>query len=253
MNAIWIQVIACVIIATITNVVLNNPVDQIWGSISALALGGASYLFSRFNKAYFFSNVFGLIGFLGLIAAFWFSSGGLVGSWPYTLFIFMVATVIIGPARNKIIVISLAFIVCLLLIFLEYRHPSWVVHYRSYKQQFFDMAVFLCMCLLIVTTIVHIVFLQYVREKHGRERLLAQTIKDKEDIEKAFSEIKQLQGIIPICASCKRVRNDRGFWEQVEQYIHEHSEVRFSHGICPECIKKLYNKEVPASLRDPLR
>jgi uncharacterized membrane protein len=248
-NAIWIQVIICVIIATVTNFILNNPVDQLLGSSIALLFASVSYFFSRYFKTYFFTHVVGITGFLGLIAFFWFGSGGIVGSWPYTLFILIVATVI-GPARYKIGIISLIFAVCFFLIFLEYHHPSWVVHYRSYKQQFFDMAVFLCMCLLIVTTMVNIVFLQYVREKEERERLLAQTIKDKEAIEKAFSEIKQLQGIIPICAACKRVRNDRGFWEQVEQYVHDHSDARFSHGMCPECIKKLYNKDIPVSLRD---
>lgn len=56
----------------------------------------------------------------------------------------------------------------------------------------------------------------------------------------ALSEIKQLRGIIPICASCKKIRDDKGYWHQVEKYISEHSEAMFSHSICPECRKKLY-------------
>jgi hypothetical protein len=249
-NAIWSQVIGCVILGTITNLILNNPIDQMLGSLTALFLSSVSYVSSRVFKVHLYTSLFGILGFIGLIAVFWFSSGGIVGSWPYTLFILMVTTVIIGPARYKVAVISLVFLVCFLLIFMEYKHPSWVVHYQSYKQQFFDMAVFLCMCLLIVTTIVHIVFVQYIREKKANELLLSETIRDKEKIEKAFLEIKQLQGIIPICAACKRVRNDKGYWEQVEHYIHEHSDARFSHGMCPECIKKLYHKDVPVSLRD---
>jgi hypothetical protein len=249
-NAIWFQLIVCVIFATITNIILNNPVDQTVGSSTALFLAAVSYVSSRFFKIFFYSNIIGIIGFLGLIAIFWFSSGGMIGSWPYTLFILMVTTIIIGPSRYKLLIIVLQFFVFFSLIFLEFLKPSWVVHYHSYRQQFFDMAIFLFMSLLVVTTIVHIVFLQYIREKEANERLLAQTIKDKNEIEKAFLEINQLQGIIPICSSCKRVRNDKGYWEQVEQYIHEHSEAKFSHGFCPECIKKLYNKEVPPSMRD---
>ncbi|NJN97662.1 MAG: hypothetical protein HC875_28075 [Anaerolineales bacterium] len=61
-----------------------------------------------------------------------------------------------------------------------------------------------------------------------------------ERLEKAYREIKTLGGIIPICASCKKVRNDDGYWEQVETYITEHSEVWFSHGIYPDCMKALY-------------
>ncbi|MDB9822344.1 hypothetical protein OAC89_01425 [Deltaproteobacteria bacterium] len=59
-------------------------------------------------------------------------------------------------------------------------------------------------------------------------------------LEKAYNEIKTLRGIIPICTSCKKVRNDSGFWEQVEAYVSEHSEALFSHGICPDCMKELY-------------
>jgi len=59
-------------------------------------------------------------------------------------------------------------------------------------------------------------------------------------LQKALSEIKQLKGIIPICASCKQIRDDEGFWHQVESYVRDHSEAEFSHSICPECMKKLY-------------
>lgn len=62
------------------------------------------------------------------------------------------------------------------------------------------------------------------------------------NLQGALSEIKQLQGIIPICAECKNIRDDEGFWHQVESYIHNHSDAKFSHGICPECIKKNFPK-----------
>jgi PAS domain-containing protein len=54
------------------------------------------------------------------------------------------------------------------------------------------------------------------------------------------SLVVELQGLIPICASCKRIRDDRGYWNWVEQYIERHSEAEFTHDICPECVKKLY-------------
>ena len=60
------------------------------------------------------------------------------------------------------------------------------------------------------------------------------------EIRKAMSEIKQLRGIVPICASCKKIRDDAGYWQEIELYIEKHSEADFSHGICPECLKKLY-------------
>ena len=56
----------------------------------------------------------------------------------------------------------------------------------------------------------------------------------------ALDEIKTLRGIIPICASCKKIRDDTEHWSQLETYIKEHSEADFSHGICPECAEELY-------------
>jgi len=54
------------------------------------------------------------------------------------------------------------------------------------------------------------------------------------------SEIKRLRGMLPICSSCKKIKNDAGYWSQIEVYLKEHSEAEFSHGLCPDCIKKLY-------------
>jgi len=59
-------------------------------------------------------------------------------------------------------------------------------------------------------------------------------------LQDALNKIKTLKGIIPICASCKKIRDDKGFWNQVESYIKEHSDADFSHSICPECANKLY-------------
>lgn len=56
----------------------------------------------------------------------------------------------------------------------------------------------------------------------------------------ALAEVKVLSGFLPICASCKNIRDDRGYWNKIEAYILERSEVEFTHGICPECAKKLY-------------
>ncbi len=55
-----------------------------------------------------------------------------------------------------------------------------------------------------------------------------------------ITEIKTLRGIIPICSYCKKIRDDKGYWKQIESYIHDHSEAEFSHGICIDCVKKHY-------------
>jgi hypothetical protein len=63
---------------------------------------------------------------------------------------------------------------------------------------------------------------------------------EKNRLEVALSQIRTLSGLLPICANCKKIRDDQGYWNQIETYIHDHSDAKFSHGICPECCKKLY-------------
>ncbi len=70
---------------------------------------------------------------------------------------------------------------------------------------------------------------------------LQETLNAKVDeLRRTLAEVKALRGILPICASCKKIRDDAGYWQQVEDYVHAHSEARFSHGVCPECMKELY-------------
>ena len=72
------------------------------------------------------------------------------------------------------------------------------------------------------------------RKEYLRERELNAQLRD------AMAHIKQLRGLLPICANCKKIRNDDGYWEQVETYFQENSDVAFTHGFCPECVRKLY-------------
>jgi CheY-like chemotaxis protein len=77
-------------------------------------------------------------------------------------------------------------------------------------------------------------------EMDCRKEREAELRRSNEELQRALREVKVLRGLIPICASCKKIRNDGGFWQQLEEYIGEHSEAEFSHGICQPCLKKLY-------------
>ncbi|MCP3927617.1 MAG: hypothetical protein GY705_00770 [Bacteroidetes bacterium] len=59
----------------------------------------------------------------------------------------------------------------------------------------------------------------------------------------ALKEIKTLKGIIPICASCKKIRDDNGYWNQIEEYIRDHSEAKFTHCLCHACVEDLYGDQ----------
>lgn len=79
------------------------------------------------------------------------------------------------------------------------------------------------------------IFLELHEQKKKLERTVA-------DLQKALNEVKTLQGLIPICASCKKIRDDKGFWTDVEHYIAVRADVDFSHALCPDCMKKQYPK-----------
>lgn len=71
------------------------------------------------------------------------------------------------------------------------------------------------------------------KREEEREKLI-------HDLQSALAEVKTLTGMLPICASCKKIRDDEGYWNQIESYVEKHSGVKFSHGLCPACVKKLY-------------
>lgn len=72
-----------------------------------------------------------------------------------------------------------------------------------------------------------------IEAENEREKLI-------EELKKALSEVKKLSGLLPICMHCRKIRDDRGYWKQIETYLQEHSDVAFSHGICRDCAKKYY-------------
>ncbi len=61
------------------------------------------------------------------------------------------------------------------------------------------------------------------------------------ELKEALEKVKKLSGLLPICAKCKKIRDDKGYWNQIESYIRDHSEAEFSHSICPDCAKELYS------------
>lgn len=71
------------------------------------------------------------------------------------------------------------------------------------------------------------------RIEQERERLI-------KELQKVIAEVKQLGGLLPICSGCKKIRDDKGYWNQIEEYISDHSEAIFSHSLCPDCLKRLY-------------
>jgi PAS domain S-box-containing protein len=79
-----------------------------------------------------------------------------------------------------------------------------------------------------------------VQDITQRKRIEAEREALIQELQRAIEQVKTLKGIVPICANCKKIRDDRGFWEQVEAYVSKHTDAEFSHGICPDCMERLY-------------
>lgn len=79
-----------------------------------------------------------------------------------------------------------------------------------------------------------------VRYAIQRQVMLREKDRLVNELKEALRNVQILQGMLPICSACKRIRNDNGYWQQVEEYFTRHSNAKFSHGICPECVKSIY-------------
>jgi hypothetical protein len=90
----------------------------------------------------------------------------------------------------------------------------------------------------------------YLRERSLRrsraelERLVGERTAElsmrNEELSSALGKVKRLSGLLPICANCKKLRDDKGYWSELESYLTEHTDAQFSHGICPDCMRTLY-------------
>jgi hypothetical protein len=169
----------------------------------------------------------------------WIANDGTRGATPYFFFILMtIGILLLRKPFPTFAVIIITTLIGLMLV--DYLYPSFLIGYETRTQQFLDIGISLLVCLVFNGIMIFIVFREYLRERQLKDALLVQTIRDKEELEKAHKEIKILKGILPICASCKMIRDDKGNWNRIEDYLDEHSEAMLTHGICPNCVARLY-------------
>jgi len=113
---------------------------------------------------------------------------------------------------------------------------------------FFDViGLIISCCMLAGVYMIRPVFSSLARSEadlRGMNERLSALSEEQQDLidrlHEALTSIKTLKGMLPICASCKKVRDDKGYWNQIEEYVSAHSDAEFSHGICPDCVRKLY-------------
>jgi len=109
----------------------------------------------------------------------------------------------------------------------------------------FDRTVgFYLLCGAALALLVGVSYKFRVRQLEARERELQRKVSE------AVAKIRVLSGLLPICAICKKVRDDRGYWNQIETYLREHSDTEITHGLCPECLRRMYPEFADELLRE---
>jgi hypothetical protein len=113
------------------------------------------------------------------------------------------------------------------------------------EPRFYETDLFTFACVAGMLALTFAAYRVRMSQLQGREERL------KRKIAEALANVKVLSGLLPVCASCKKIRDDKGYWSQIETYIRDHSEADFSHGICPECVRRLYPEYADRVLRRP--
>lgn len=238
-NSMMLVISITGMLGTIINILGHLPFVQTMVTSQLIVVSGGAYLFSMKRRTYQRLVLPAVFYFFAILAFAWFATYGSRGSVGFFFFIFLTySCVFFSKDIKSFLVLVILFVVLLLLG--EYFYPELLVHYDSDFQQFVDIGASLVLCLVVNIFVIHSIYKEYVREREMKDSLLKQALLDKEEIEKMYKEIKILQGYLPICASCKKIRDEKGSWHQVEKYLSEHSEAKLTHGVCPDCVARLY-------------
>ena len=219
-------------------------------------------LFVRSRRHPSFKPLYGIFVTNGvaLLAATWFWNGGLDGSDPMVTLVALVA-LITAVSRHPSRMVIMVFIPLISLLFLiEYLFPSLIQPYGNRGKRFMDLYITFLLATFVISQIILMILKAYREEKTRADavnRRLSDNIEalqqTNRDLENALAEVKTLSGLLPICASCQKIRNDKGYWDRIETYIQDHSEATFSHSLCPDCARELYPDIFPEENEPPRR
>jgi hypothetical protein len=161
----------------------------------------------------------------------WFTDAGSQGSIGMFFFAGVMVTNIFFRGRLRWLFLG-AFVADVVLLFtLDYLHPRWAIPFPTALDRYLDLVTG-----FLVSAVACVLMLWVVVASHDEER---QRLKElNERLQQHLDEIRTLQGLLPICSWCKKIRDDEGLWTQVEHYLAEHTDASFTHGMCPECGEK---------------
>jgi len=172
----------------------------------------------------------------------WYYNAGSTGSVPYYFFAEIIYLVFFFRGWKRILFMTIVLANVTLLMLSELWNPGLLVSFLSQGDRMADQIVGFLTSGVACYVLLWVLVSTYDGE-HERRRLLNRELAEvleinlqkTADLEQSIAEIKTLRGLLPICASCKKIRDDYGLWTRVEEYISKHTEAEFSHGLCPDC------------------
>lgn len=220
------------------DIFLGNVISQII-DISCIIYSLPSYIYSLKYKNHE-KLVIPTFMFLYIaITSGWFFNNGIHGGMPFFFFILSCYSCVFFKKPFKISIPSTIATV-FILIGVEFFNPEFVTPYASKTHHFLDTGASIFICLIVNGISIHIIYKRYEIERNINKVMLNQAINDKELIEKSMNEIQILRGFLPICSHCKKIKDVKGDWNQLELFIQKNSEAQFSHSLCPECAQTYY-------------
>lgn len=220
------------------DIFIGNFISQII-DISCIIYSLSSYIYSlRFNNHEKLIIPTFIFLYIAIISG-WFFNNGIHGGMPFFFFILSCYSCVFFKKPFNIS-IPLIIATVLVLIAVEFLYPELIIPYTSKTHHFIDVGASVFICLIVNGISIHIIYKRYEIERNINKIMLNQAVNDKELIEKSMNEIQILRGFLPICSYCKKIKDDKGDWTQLELFIQNNSEAQFSHSLCPECAQTYY-------------
>lgn len=171
------------------------------------------------------------LAFVATLSVAWFFNEGSGGSCLMYFVLAVLIPVMFTRGRGRIVLMAVYFADILLLFWLEQQYPHWIVPYPSALARMADLWISLIVSTSALALILWVVLSGYL-EEHAR---LAEV---NQRLQTSLDEVRTLQGLLPICSWCRKVRDDEGLWTQIEQYVSSHTGAEFTHGMCPDCYER---------------
>ncbi len=240
------------IIVTPLNIVEGLPwqLDLVVIGFGALAL----QMFRLAEHGRMFTKSF-LLGIVLMLNASWFLDGGIEGSISYFFFAAVVYTGIFFRGTQRWLFLVLFVLDGLGLLLADYLHPEWIVRFKTPFDRMLDLSTGLVVSAVSLTIMIWVLRAGFDGERKRQLELnrdLADALDENrqraKELEESLAEVKTLRGLLPICSSCKSVRDDEGLWTQIERYVSANTDASFTHSLCPNCMRRLFPQDAEAVL-----